>query len=277
VDSTGLITAVWTRNNGTNTIIQSSTSPDGVTWSTPVDLSATGRDATAPQVTVDDTGTAIAVWTRSNGTNTIVQASTRPSGGSWSTPATDLSVVGQDASAPQVSVDDTGTAIAVWTRSNGTNTIVQASTRPSGGSWTTPEDVSAPLGSAFKQQVTVDDTGAVTVVWTRFDGLNNVIQSSVSTDGVTWSAPSDMSEPLQDAMSPQAAVGPGGRVIAVWERSNGTHTMIQSSSLVAAADSGSGGALAATGANVVLPLGVGGVLLLVGVVMVVLRRRVRAS
>ncbi len=44
------------------------------TWSTPDDLSATGGNAIEPQVTVDGQGNATAVWTRSNGTNTIVQS-----------------------------------------------------------------------------------------------------------------------------------------------------------------------------------------------------------
>jgi uncharacterized delta-60 repeat protein len=302
VDAIGTAIAVWSRSNGTNTIIQASTRPSGGSWSTPVDLSAPGEDATNPQVTVDADGTAIAVWTRSNGTNDIVQASTRPSGGSWTTPADNLSEAGQDASAPQVSVDANGTATAVWIRSNGTNdivqsstrprggpwstpvanlseagedagtpqvavdangtaiavwnrsdgsnTIVQASSRPSGGSWTTPEDLSEPLGNAFQQQVTVDANGAATVVWNRYDGSNFIIQSSRSTDGVTWDTPVDLSDPLQDALAPQVTVGPSGLVTAVWERSNGTNTIIQSSSLVTAAspEAGSGGAaLADTG------------------------------
>ena len=272
VDSTGLITAVWIRNNGTNTIIQSSTSTDGVTWSTPVDLSAVGQSATSPQVTVDGTGTAIAVWTRSDGTDNIVQASTRPRGGSWSTPD-DVSAVGQSASAPQVTVDGTGTAIAVWNRSNGSNDIVQSSVLPSGGSWSTPEDVSAPSGSAFQQQVTVDSTGLVTVIWNRSNGSNNIIQSSTSPGGIIWDTPVDLSEPLQDARAPQVVAGPNDRVIAVWERSNGTHSLIQSSSLLGS----QAAALAPTGINLGLPLGVAAMLLFAGVVLVVLRRRVGES
>jgi hypothetical protein len=60
----------------------------------------------------------------------------------------------------------------------------------------------------------------------------------------------DLSDPLQDALAPQVTVGPSDLVTAVWERSNGTNTIIQSSSLVTAAspEAGSGGAaLADTG------------------------------
>jgi hypothetical protein len=39
----------------------------------PVDLSAAGQDASAPQVAFDGAGNALAVWRRFNGSNTIVQ------------------------------------------------------------------------------------------------------------------------------------------------------------------------------------------------------------
>ena len=128
VDKNGLATVVWRRNNGTNNIVQSSTSLNGAAWSTPVDLSATGANATAPQVTVAPNGLATAVWIRNNGTNDIVQSSTSLSGAAWSTPV-DLSATGQSAIGVSVTVDKNGLARAVWTRSNGTNTIVQSSAR----------------------------------------------------------------------------------------------------------------------------------------------------
>jgi len=276
VDATGTAIAVWSRSNGTNTNIQASTRPSGVSWTTPADnLSAVGQDASAPQVTVDATGTAIAVWSRSNGTNTIIQSSTRPSGGPWSTPIADLSATGQDASAPQVTVDATGTATAVWSRSNGTNTIIQSSTRASGGSWMTPEDLSEPLGSAIQPQVTVDPTGLATAVWNRNDGSNNIIQSSMRPSDGSWSTPADnLSLPLQDASAPQIAAGASGRVVVVWEQGNGSNTIIQSKSFANAASPASGGAsLPNTGANLALPLGVAATLLLTGLAIVVLRRR----
>ena len=49
-------------------------------WLAPQDLSAAGQDANDPQVAVDGQGNAIAVWSRSNGTNDIVQAAVRAAG-----------------------------------------------------------------------------------------------------------------------------------------------------------------------------------------------------
>jgi hypothetical protein len=49
-------------------------------WLAPQDLSAAGQDAYDPQVAVDGQGNAIAVWSRSNATNLIVQAAAHAAG-----------------------------------------------------------------------------------------------------------------------------------------------------------------------------------------------------
>ena len=245
VSSTGLVTAVWTRDNGSHDIIQSSTSQSGGAWSTPVNLSASGEDSDVPQVTVSSTGLATAVWYRDNGSNYIIQSSTSQNGGAWSTPV-NLSAAGRDAYDPQVTVSSTGLATAVWYRGNGSNDIIQSSTSQSGGAWSTPVDLSATGGDAYDPQVTVSSTGLVTAVWYRYDGSNNIIQSSTSQNGGAWSTPVDLSATGGSAYSPQVTVSSTGLVTAVWYRYDGSHNIIQSSTLSNSTPT----TLAATGAEV---------------------------
>jgi hypothetical protein len=105
--------------------VQSSFRPAGGAFAAPVDLSAAGEDAVEPQVAFDPSGNALAVWARSDGSNDIVQSSFRPAGGAFAAP-TDLSAAGQSAFTPQVAFDGSGNALAVWSRFNGSNFIVQA-------------------------------------------------------------------------------------------------------------------------------------------------------
>jgi hypothetical protein len=126
VSSTGLATAVWERYDGSRYIIQSSTSQSGGTWSAPVNLSASGRDASGAQLTVSSTGFATAVWRRYDGSNDIIQSSTSQSGGAWTTPA-DLSATGGNAAEPQITVSSTGLATAIWSRYGGSNDFIQSS------------------------------------------------------------------------------------------------------------------------------------------------------
>ena len=73
IDPQGSATAVWRRSNGANFIVQGATRPAGGPWQAPVDLSAVGQSTADPQVAVDPTGRATAVWSRYGGTGFVVQ------------------------------------------------------------------------------------------------------------------------------------------------------------------------------------------------------------
>ena len=71
------LTAIWSRSDDANELIQTSTSSDaGATWSTPSTLSATGQDASQPQIVADSNNTLTAIWSRYDGANYIIQSST---------------------------------------------------------------------------------------------------------------------------------------------------------------------------------------------------------
>ena len=229
IDSSGNAIAIWLRSNGTNAIVQAATRPAGGSWSTPEDLSAAGQNASTPQVAIDPAGDVIAVWSRSNGTNTIVQAASRPAGGSWSSP-TDLSEVSQNAAQPQVAVNQSGDVVAVWERSNGANTIIQAASRPTGGSWSAPVNLSEAGQNANAPQVAIDPAGDAVAVWNRASGANTIIQASSALAGGSWSTPIDVSEAGPSTGASRVALDSNGDAVAVWRRSNGANTIIQAAS-----------------------------------------------
>ena len=223
----GLATAVWDRYDGTNFILQASTSLDGAAWSAPANVSTAGQDASFPQITVDGSGLATAVWQDYDGANHIVQASTSLNGEAWSIPI-NLSTVGQDASSPQVAVDVSGRATAVWHRHDGTNYFVQASTSLHGAAWSIPVDLSIAEGDG-SPQITVDVSGLATAVWDRVDGTNFTVQASTSLNGAAWSAPTNVSTAGQYAYDPQITVDGSGLATAVWLGYRGTNHIVQAS------------------------------------------------
>jgi hypothetical protein len=230
IDSEGNATAVWYRSNGSNWIIQASTKLSGGSWQTPADLSDIGQDAEVPHIALDSEGNATVVWYRSNGSNWIIQASTKLSGGLWQHTPDDLSDTGPNAVVPQIAVDSSGNATAVWFRFNGSNWIIQASTKPSGGSWQhTPDDLSEAGHNASSPQVAVDAAGNAIAVWQRSNGTNTIIQASTKLSEGSWLATPDLSDTGQDAAVPQIAVDSDGNATAIWQRSNGSNTIIQTS------------------------------------------------
>ncbi len=198
-------------------------------WLPALDLSAAGHFAQSPQVGVDPQGNAIAVWTRFNGTNYIVQGAVRQAGsGVWQAPV-DLSVAGQSAVGPQVAVDPQGNAVAVWIRFSGTHEVVQSAVRPAAnGVWQAPVDVSVTGADAATPQVGVDPQGNAVAVWARSNGPNFIVQGAVRPAGSgVWQIPVDLSAVGGNALSPQVAVDPQGNAVAVWERLIGTHVLVQ--------------------------------------------------
>jgi PKD domain len=225
-DSQGDALAVWRRFDGSNYIIQAATRLGGGSWQAPVDLSEKGESASEPQVAFDSQGDALAVWIRSNGSNEIIQAASRPAGGSWQAPV-DLSEKGESASEPQVAFDSQGDAFAVWQRSNGSNEIIQAASRPAGGSWQAPVDVSEAGENAADPQLAIDPQGNALALWRHSNGSNFVIQAASRPASGSWQTPVDLSQEGESAFQPQVAFDSQGDALAVWVRSNGSVYIVQ--------------------------------------------------
>ncbi len=228
----GATTVVWYRWSGSSNIVQASTRPAGSgTFGDAENLSVPGQNAFSPQVAVGVDGATTVVWTRSNGVNSIAQASTRPAGSGTFGGAENLSAAGQDASPPQVAVAVDGATTVVWYRSNGVSDIVQASTRPAGaGTFGGAENLSAPGQNAASPKVAVGADGATTVVWTRSNGVKNIVQASTRPAGSgTFGGAENLSTEGQNANYPQVAVAVDGATTVVWYRSNGVNTIVQAS------------------------------------------------
>ena len=77
-------------------------------------------DAGLPQVAVDGSGNAIAVWGQSDGTRYNIWANRYVVGTGWGTAGLIETNNAGDAGYPQVAVDGSGNAIAVWGQYDGT-------------------------------------------------------------------------------------------------------------------------------------------------------------
>jgi hypothetical protein len=180
VDADGNATVVWNQSDG---IIRSSTKSYGGTWqATPDGLSQSGYRAYDPHIAVDVSGNITVVWSLFNEGSSVIQASTKPYGGTWQTTPDTLSQSGQQAYDPRIAVDSSGNATVVWRLIDGTDAIIKASAKPYGGTWqTTPDTLSQSGQQAYDPRIAVDSSGNATVIWGRFNGNNLVIQSSTRT------------------------------------------------------------------------------------------------
>jgi hypothetical protein len=159
----------------------------------------------------------------------VIQSSSGSPGGGW-TPAGDVSEGG--AEEPEVAVDRAGAATAVWSRSDGSDLIVQSAEAHAGGPWSAPLDLSEPGRDATEPALAVDAAGDATAVWSRLTtGSFSVVQSSSRSAGGAWSQAANISaDELSTAVEPEVSAAPTGEKVAVWARSVGAPTVIESAS-----------------------------------------------
>lgn len=135
---------VW-RNDDTDTIRGVVSQAEGQ-WSDFFILSEPYNTISPPKIASKGVGKAIVVWSRREDGNQTIQASTILNAATlneeWPSPVR-LSLPGQNAINPQVAVDPQGNATIVWEKSDGLNTIIQASTQSGANSdnWSAPIDL----------------------------------------------------------------------------------------------------------------------------------------
>lgn len=126
MNSSGNVIALWRQlNSFPNYDIQASYSSDyGATWSSPSAVSDTGESAIRPRIAINDT-LAIAVFQQSiEASGGIISTDSSDFGATWSSLDT-LSDPEYFAIIPDISMDSSGNAIVVWSRSDGSNTRIQ--------------------------------------------------------------------------------------------------------------------------------------------------------
>jgi hypothetical protein len=211
---------VWELFDGSHQIVQASVRSEAAgAWGSPVTLSEASHDAYSPQIGLDPSGEAIAVWEFYNGSHAIAQASVRPqAGGAWQTPV-DLSETDHEAYSLQLAINAKGEAIAVWAFNNGSTDIAQASVRPEGGSsWQAPIDLSETGGYASQPHIALNDEGEAVATWS-LSAAEELIQTSVRlASGGSWQTPVTVGrgEFSMNFPEPQVAIDARGDAVAVW-------------------------------------------------------------
>lgn len=203
--------------------------PAGGEWSQPEKISAEMEEGRSGQVGIDAAGNAVAVWQLIDPGENVVRTASLPAGGEWSEPE-DLSDAGDNASEPRIAVDATGNAVAAWSVSDSGESSVDAAVLPAGGEWSEPEPLSEPAEESATPDVAIDSNGAV-ATWTASVGDDQVLRAAVRpAGGGEWTAPENVSAPIDDFRSTDLETNDIAGTIAIWTRfDDGAGNSVQAS------------------------------------------------
>jgi hypothetical protein len=229
MDADGNAVAVWRQFDGTKWNIWSNRYVAGVGWDNAqlIDTDDTGDDY-GPQVAVDGSGDATAVWYQMDETRSTIKSSRYVVGAGWG----DAGLIGTEsghAYAPQVALDADGNVIAVWQQSDGVTAYDLWSNRYVVGiGWGDAQVIETEYGDVYSQQVAMGGDGNAIAVWHQFDGTQYSIYSNQYVVGVGWGDSELIEAEEGNALSPQVAMDAEGNAIAVWEQYDGTQSSIWS-------------------------------------------------
>jgi hypothetical protein len=241
MDDQGGAIAVWDQLSGAvgGRIIRANRYTPGVGWRDLAEVEDVKSDdaTTAEGVRLDvgANGDAFVIWTQNapaEGDRNDVYAS-RFSGGAWTVdPERIDGYEGGDKSTPDVAVDATGTAYAVWLQNeefgadDRIDNVWLAEYAP-GSSWADPVLIEPPSedptddGDAIAPRVDVNRVGNVFVVWSQIEGSWPSIWSNRRDPSTSWVATN--AEPIEDfpaaASRPIIAVDEARHAHALWRHS----------------------------------------------------------
>lgn len=172
----GQVTAIWIARHDWQPVVRTSSRTLTDAWSEAETISGPLGATYAPTVAVDDKGGAVAVWQWGDGSHRLIQASVRSAAG-WSQPEL-LSTPGHDASTPVLAVDGAGDAVVGWTRSNGVWMAAQVASRPAGGSWSAPHNLSRRGRHAGGIDVAMNRRGDAIVGWAQAGTITTALRTA---------------------------------------------------------------------------------------------------
>jgi len=165
---------VWYHHDATRNNIMANRYVSGTGWGTAglIETDDNG-EAINPDIAMDSSGNAIAVWSHYNSTTTTynIMSNRYVAGSGWGTAGLiETDNAGSAYFFPQVAIDDKGNAMAVWQQYDGTRDNIWAN-RYTGASWGTAGLIETDdTGAAYYPQVAFDSSGNAIAVWQHNDG-----------------------------------------------------------------------------------------------------------
>ena len=186
-----------------------------------------GQTGQAPQVALDTAGNALVVWQQYTASGGLVVYAARFDIATSTWQAAIQLNGGTGADNPQVALDASGNAVAVWEQgsSSAVSQIAVARWMQSSGQWSAAQVVQTSTLRGSNPQLAVASNGDATVVWTQAEANSTLtIQATrLAVATGTWTTPQALTPAtgVNGGNWPQAEADPAGNVIVLWQQYQG--------------------------------------------------------
>ena len=220
VDASGNATAVWVQTDFASSAIWSNRYVVGTGWGEAqlIETNDAGF-AELPKVAVDGSGNAIAVWYRtSEVARWDVWSNRFEIGAGWGDAELIETDDTGDAERPQVAVDASGNAIAVWYQNIGTFPSIWSNRYVVGEGWGDAQLLEDDEDAAYSADIAVDASGSAMAAWVQYDGFKHNVWSNRYVVGAGWGDAQLVDADAGDAYEPNVAVDSTGNATVVWDQ-----------------------------------------------------------
>ncbi|MEK7747941.1 MAG: M12 family metallo-peptidase [Nitrospirota bacterium] len=177
VDPKGNAMAVWQQSDSKKKSIWANRYTVNVGWESPVVIEIDDIErASAPQITVDSEGNAVVVWRQSNRGVAHIWANSYVTNTGWQVPIRIDTKNAGNANLPQVSMNLTGNAVAVWQQTIKGQSHIWANRFLPNTGWQGAARINTDdKGNAKEPKVSIDASGSAIAVWQQSDKkLSNI-------------------------------------------------------------------------------------------------------
>jgi len=234
IDSNGNAISVFILSDNTQSNMYANYYTAGAGWGTAVPLNERTGNSAYPSVAVNLSGDAIALWWQVDGSTTSIYANHYSPNTGWlgALPVkSGINIALTPDAAPDVAMDFSGNAIAVWQENDGNNKYAYASYYTAGGAWSEaviigncgniPDDCSL--------NIDMDLSGNAVAVWQNSDIFRRSIYVNRYILGSGWNEEAVfLGGGRLNATSPKVAVDHGGRAVVVWRQYDGINWNVAS-------------------------------------------------
>jgi len=209
MDDSGNVIVVWESDHD---IYAKRYDPITLTWYGEIHLENAAGFAYLPEIAMNGTGDAIAVWFQYDGTVDNVIANRFVPGSGWQG-AVPIESYDVTASSPQIAINASGTAMVVW---SDWNDDIWANIYTPGSGWGAEEKIHQVAGYYVDPRVAMNDNEDGVVVW--YNDTGGIIMANRYSSASGWGEAEILSDLTYESWYPYVAIDSAGNATAVWER-----------------------------------------------------------